>query len=484
MNLSQKNSLRPLSKAALTRAPGFIVASLIIANFLAQMMQTMLNTALPRMMRDLSIEETLGQWLVTVYFLVAGIIVPVAGFLIGRFSTRALFFASGGAFIAGTLLAAVAPGFSWLLAGRFIQGVGAGLLMPLFQTTILRVFPKERIGAAMGLVGLVMGLAPAMGPALSGFIVEHHSWRLLFYGILPISLANLVFGYLSLQNVGEKSEGRLDRRSVLYSSVGFSALIYGLSLAGKAEGGISFWVLLAVGVMLVTAFVRRQVRLADPLLDMKLFRNPAFTQSTLIGILLFFIFIGVELMLPLYAQNVLGLTPRTSGLMLIPGALLLGVSGLIAGRLYDRFGVARITRLAFMGMMLTLVTLAAVLSLHTPLVLLLVLFALFTVSVGLIMSPITAYAMSTIPGTLIKHASPMTIAIRSFSASASGAVLTAIMVTVANGSRLSIPGNKLLGLQVVFWILAGAAALGLLLAYRLPESARQGVRYLKERVKG
>lgn len=484
MILSYKKSTATRSKFALKQSPGYLVASLVIANFLAQMMQTMLNTALPRMMGDLGIQETQGQWFVSIYFLVAGIIVPVTGFLIGRYSTRVLFFASGSAFVIGTVLAAAAPGFAWVLVGRFIQGVGAGLLMPLFQTTILRVFPKERIGAAMGLVGLVMGLAPALGPVLSGFVVEHHSWRLLFYGILPIALANLVFGYRSLRNIGEKSDARLDMRSVLYSSAGFTALIYSFSLAGKPQGGLWFWSLLSTGVVLVTVFVRRQLRLAEPLLDMRLFKNTAFTQASWIGILLFFLFIGVELMLPLYAQNVLGLSPRASGLMLLPGALLLGGTGVIAGRLYDRFGVAGVTRIAFMGMTLTLAVLAATLSLHTPLVLLLLLFALFTITVGFIMSPITAYAMSTIPGTLIKHASPLTITIRSFSASASGAVLTAVMVGVANGSRLTIPGDKLLGIQVVFWILTAAAAMGFLLAYRLPEKSNSNARYAKEGVKG
>lgn len=474
-NHSSNNCKQRLSK------PGLIVASLIAANFLASMMQTMLNTALPRMMNDLGIRETQGQWLVTVYFLMIGIVVPVAGFMIGRFSTRALFFASGGAFVTGTLLAAAAPGFAPLLGGRLIQGIGAGLLMPLFQTTILRVFPKERIGSAMGLVGLVMGLAPAMGPALSGFVVEHHTWRLLFYGMLPIALLNLALAYVTLRNVGEKKDSKLDLLSVLYSSAGFSALLYGMSLASKAGEGMSFWLFLIAGTGFVSAFIVRQLRLAEPLLDVRLFRHKTFREASLMGVVLFFVFIGAELMLPLYAQNIRGLTPRESGLMLMPGALLMGISGLISGRLYDRFGAASITRIAFLIMTATMVTFAMMLSFQTPFLPLACLFGLFMVTVGFIMSPITAFAMSAIPSSMIRHASPMTITIRSFAGSASGAIMVATMTRVADGSPLPFPGDMLYGVQTVFWVLAAIAGTGVLLAYRIAKPS-PAVTQLKEEV--
>lgn len=463
------------------RKPGLLVASLIVANFLASLMQTMLNTALPRMMSDLGIQETQGQWLVTAYFLVAGIVVPVAGFLLGRFSTRALFFTSAGAFIAGTLLAAAAPDFPVLLTGRFIQGTGAGLLMPLFQTTILRVFPKEKIGTAMGLVGLVMGLAPALGPTLSGFVVEQHSWRLLFYGVLPVAIANLVLAYICLKNVGERSSARLDIRSVLYSSLGFSGLLYGLGLAGKGGGqGAASWTVFTLGAIMVAAFVKRQLKLEEPLLDVTLFKHRAFTQASIMGVILFFVMIGVELFLPLYAQNIRGLAPRESGLMLLPGALLMGSAGMVSGRLYDRFGASAITRISFMCMTVTLILFAAGLSLQTPFTLLWILFALLMVSVGCIMSPITAYAMSSIPSSMIKHASPMTITIRSFSGSASGVVLVAMMSSVTDWSRLPFPGNMLLGIRVDFWILAAIAGAGVILAYRMHPSKSQVPQIIKK----
>ncbi|WP_246281415.1 DHA2 family efflux MFS transporter permease subunit [Saccharibacillus qingshengii] len=408
-----------------------------------------------------------GQWLITVYLLVTSIVVPAAGFLVGRFSTRTLFFASGGAFITGTLLAAVSSGYAPLLAGRLIQGVGAGLLMPLFQTTILRVFPKEKMGTAMGIVGLVMGLAPALGPVLSGFALEDRSWRILFYGVLPIAAANLLLAYLTLRNVGERSSAKLDLLSLLYSSVGFSSLLYGLgSLGGSGTAGYALPAI-AAGATGAALFVRRQSRLAEPLLDFGLLRSRSFRLASWIGAILFFVMIGTELFLPLYAQNVAGLTPRESGLMLLPGALLFGLSGVVSGRLYDRFGAALLTRLAFGAIAASLLLMTCSIRLDASPWLLTSLFALFMVGVGFVMSPITAYAMSGIPAEQIRHASPMTIMIRSFSGAVSGAVLVAVATPVTDLSVLPVPENTRLGITAAFGILTACAAAGLAVSLRL-----------------
>ncbi|MEK4043015.1 DHA2 family efflux MFS transporter permease subunit [Paenibacillus sp. FSL H8-0048] len=325
--------------------PGIIVSSLVIANFLGQLMQTMLNTALPRMMQDLGINEGKAQWLITIYYLIAGITVPIAGFLIGRFTTRGLFFTSAGAFAAGTLLAGGSSNFAFILIGRMIQGIGAGLLMPLFQTTILRVYPKEKIGSAMGLIGLVMGLAPALGPTLSGLVVQEHSWRILFYGILPIGIANLLLAAFCLKNVGESHKEKLDLRSILYSTIGFASLLYGVNLAGEQGASlIMAGMVTLIGILFITLFIRLQIQLTIPLLDFNLFRNRRFTSASIIGVLMFIVMVGSELLLPLYVQNVRGLTPRESGLMLLPGALLMGLTSVFAGRLYDRYGIQLILR--------------------------------------------------------------------------------------------------------------------------------------------
>ncbi len=450
--------------------PGLLVSSLVIANFLAQLMQTMLNTALPRIMQDLGIDESRAQWLVTIYFLVAGITVPVAGFLVGRFTTRALFFTSAGSFAAGTLLAAMSPDFGLILAGRMIQGIGAGLLMPLFQTTVLRVFPKERIGSAMGLIGLVMGLAPALGPTLSGLVVQEHSWRILFYALLPIVAANLLLASFSLKNVGEPHQAKLDLRSILYSTVGFAGLMYGVNRAGEqGNSRLITWAFILGGIIIIVLFIHRQLKLTVPLLDFNLFRNRRFTQSTIIGVLMFIVMAGVELLLPLYAQNVRGLTPRMSGMMLLPGAVLLGVTSMISGRLYDRYGIKLIIRGGFSLISVITLLLTLLLSANASMILLAIVYALLMVGIGFIMTPVTAFAMASVPVPMIAHASPMTITIRSLSSSMGGVMLISIMAASMNHASVHFPGNILQGLLNSFWTLTGIAAIGLYISFILKE---------------
>ncbi|WP_151736975.1 MFS transporter [Paenibacillus tengchongensis] len=164
------------------------------------------------------------------------------GFLIGKYPTRGLFFASVGAFTGGTVLVGFSYGFEWILCGRILQGIGTGLLVPLFLNTIIQVFPKEKLGAAMGLASLVVGLAPALGPTIAGFVIQGHSWRLLFYAVAPVALANLAAGYFFLVNVGETRPAVLDRRSITYSGLGFGCLLYCFSILGEQGSSVLHWV--------------------------------------------------------------------------------------------------------------------------------------------------------------------------------------------------------------------------------------------------
>ncbi|MEI2394546.1 MULTISPECIES: DHA2 family efflux MFS transporter permease subunit [Paenibacillus] len=448
--------------------PGLIISSLVIANFLGQLMQTMLNTALPRMMLDLGINEGRAQWLITVYYLTAGITVPVAGFLIGRFTTRGLFFTSASVFAAGTLIAGISPDFILILGGRIIQGLGAGLLMPLFQTTILRVFPKGKIGSAMGLIGLVMGLAPALGPTLSGLVVQDHSWRILFYALLPVVIANLLLAAFSLQNVGERHREKLDYISILLSTTGFAGLLYGVNLAGD-QSAPRVWAgaVILSGILFIILFIRRQLKLTVPLLDFRLFKSRSFSLASIIGVLMFIVMVGAELLIPLYVQNVRGLTPSESGLMLLPGALLLGCTSVISGKIYDRYGVKIVLRGGFTLIAGVSLLISLMLSQDSSILILAVLYVLLMVGIGFIMTPVTAYAMASVPPQMIAHASPMTISIRSLASSMGGVLLIAIMTITMNYSSFTFPVNMMQGFHAAFWCLTVVAIAGLGLSFNL-----------------
>lgn len=454
------------------RKPVMIVTSLIVANFLAQLMQTMLNTALPQMMLDLGIQANRAQWLITVYLLVAGIVIPVTGFLIGRYSTRTLFFASVGAFTAGTLIAGFSFNFTIILIGRIIQGVGAGLLVPVFLNTITLVFPKEKLGSAMGLASLIVGLAPALGPTLSGFVIQDYSWRLLFLGVAPIAIVNLLVAYFCLENVGETRTAKLDRSSIILSGLGLGSLLYGFSIIGEQGRSVVFpMVIIVAGSVIVTLFVRRQFKIEVPLLDFNVFRYPSFSYASLISVILFIVMAGVELLLPIYAQNVRGLMPRSSGLLMLPGALLMGISGVISGKIYDRFGGRYLLRIGFSGIFAVIILLTLAISVQASYYLMMGVYALLMAGIGFMMTPLTALAMGGLPKSMMNYASPVTTAVRTLSMSMGGAVLITIMTLTANHNPGSVSVNMPAGIQAAFWTLTAVAACGVLLTFFFVPSA-------------
>src|SRR5690625_4378476 len=178
-----------------------LITVLLSGAFITILNQTLLGTALPLIMSDLQISESTVQWLQSVFMLVNGIMIPITAFLIDRFTTRKLFLAAMGFITIGTLICAIAPGFSFLLIGRILQGTGAGIMMPLMQTIMFLIFPLEKRGTAMGLFGLVIAFAPAVGPSLSGWLVDQFPWRSVFYVVLPIAIINIIVAYFILVNV-------------------------------------------------------------------------------------------------------------------------------------------------------------------------------------------------------------------------------------------------------------------------------------------
>lgn len=215
-----------------------IVTVLLIGAFVAILNQTLLTTALPHLMSDLNITENEAQWVTTVFMLVNGIMIPITAFLIEKFSTRRLFLTAMGLFVFGTLVCALSPVFSTLMVGRVIQASGAGIMLPLMQTSFLLLFPIEKRGSAMGMAGLVISFAPAIGPTLSGWLVEDHHWSILFWIILPIGIVNTILAYFFLKNIATIREPKLDIRSIIYSTFGLVDCYSGSVLPVMAIGQV------------------------------------------------------------------------------------------------------------------------------------------------------------------------------------------------------------------------------------------------------
>lgn len=338
---------------ALAPGTGRLIALLVSAAFVVILNETIMSVALPRLMAEFTVTAATAQWLTTGFMLTMAVVIPFTGWLLNRMSLRAVFILAMGTFTAGTAIAGLAPTFGLLLTGRVVQAVGTAIMMPLLMTTVLNVVPLSRRGRVMGLISIVISVAPASGPAVGGVILEHLSWRWLFFTVLPIAAIALAAGAAWVRNVTEPRPVRLDVLSGVLSAVGFASLIFGLSSIGEAAAGNAAmppWIPVAVGVLALALFAVRQLRLKDDaLLDLRTLSRPTFTVALAVMLTSMLALFGTIVLLPIYLQEVLGWTTQQSGLALLPGGMVMALLGYVVGHLYDRVGAPLIVPGAVLG---------------------------------------------------------------------------------------------------------------------------------------
>jgi MFS transporter, DHA2 family, lincomycin resistance protein len=335
----------PDTPAQMTPRDRTVIAVLLVSTFVVILNETIMSVALPVLLVDLQVEASVGQWLTAGFLLTMSVVIPITGFLIRRVPTRLLYGIAMALFSAGTLIAALAPGFAILLVARVVQASGTAIMLPLLMTTVMTLVPPARRGAVMGNISIVISVAPAVGPTVSGVVLSLLGWRFMFWLVLPIALVAVVLGLRRIVDIGEPSRTPIDVPSVVLSALGFGGLVYGLSTVGQSSSGstspVAVWVSFAVGVVGLVAFVARQIvlqRTDRALLDLRTFRARTFTVATVIMSLMMATLLGTIVLLPIYMQSVLMLTPLSTGLLLLPGGLVMGLLGPVVGRLYDRFG--------------------------------------------------------------------------------------------------------------------------------------------------
>lgn len=417
------------------KPPYLMIAILFIGAFVSFLNNSLLNVALPSMMVDLGIKDySTIQWLATGYMLVSGVLIPASAFLLTRFSNRSLFITSMIIFTLGTALAAFSPNFSLLLTGRMIQAAGSSVMGPLLMNVMLVSFPREKRGAAMGVFGLVMITAPAIGPTLSGYIVEHYDWRLLFEMILPLAVITLLLAFFKFQNVMEQNkEAKLDYFSVVLSSIGFGGLLYGFSSA-SSDGWSDPIVLttLIAGVIALVIFVVRQLKMEKPLLDLRVYKYPMFALGSVIMIVNAVAMFSGMILTPAYVQNVRGISPLDSGLMMLPGAIIMGLMSPITGKLFDKFG-PRV--LAVVGLTVTAVStyMLANVQLDTSYGHIIFIYSLRMFGMSMVMMPIMTNGLNQLPTVLNPHGTAVNNTVQQVS----GSIGTAILVTIMNSVTTS-----------------------------------------------
>lgn len=317
-----------------------ILVSLLLSGFIGMFSETALNVALSDLMKVLQITPSTAQWLTTAYLLTLGILVPISGLLLQWFTTRQLFVAALSFSILGTFLAAVSPNFEFLLTARVVQAMGTSLLLPLMFNTILVIIPAEKRGAAMGMIGLVIMVAPAIGPTIAGLLIESLSWHWIFWLSLPFLVIALICGIAFMQNVTEVTKPKIDALSIVLSSIGFGGIVFGFSSAGESEGWSSPKVIasIIIGIAALVLFVIRQNTMKKPMINLRAFKYPMFVVGVAMVFICMMVILSSMLILPMYLQQGQGYTAFKAGLLLLPGGLINGLMSPIMGRLFDKYG--------------------------------------------------------------------------------------------------------------------------------------------------
>lgn len=444
-----------------------IVAVLMSGAFVAILNQTLLATALPHIMKDLNLNSNTVQWLQTIFLLVNGIMIPITAFLIGKFTTRGLFLSAIALFGIGTAICAFSPNFDFLLLGRVVQASGAGIIMPLMQTVLFRIFPVEKRGQAMGMYGLVIAFAPGIGPTLSGYLVDQYPWRILFYVVLPIVIIDFIVAYFVLKNVTEQTDPKIDYLSIALSTVGFGSLLFGFSMAGQIGWGS--WIVigsLIVGAAALFSFIRRQFSLKEPILEFRVFKHGMFALTTFLAMVIFVCMISGATILPIYMQNMMNYSAVKSGLMLLPGAVVMGAFNPISGRIFDKVGAKW---LAISGLVITAVTtfLLANLSSSTTFTYLTVVYAVRMLGVALVMMPVTTAGLNQLPKHLISHGTAMNNTMRQVAGSIGTAILFTVMANATLNPKTHGVNGLIHGVSMAFVVAGFISVVGLVFAFFL-----------------
>ena len=444
-----------------------MIVVLLAGAFVAVLNATLLTPALPTIMADMEIASTTVQWLTSGYALTEAVIIPLAAYLMGRFSTRRLFIGGMTLFAAGSLVSAVAPVFPLLLLGRVMQACATGFVMPMVFSVILLVIPRERRGSAMGIIGLVIGFAPTIGPSLSGVLVDTVGWRAIFVIVAFVAAIIVACAAKMLKPYGEFRRSRFDLLSVVLSTCGLICLLYGLSSVSSSTNlGLTVGLIVA-GIALVGLYAYRQLNLAEPMLRVDILKTVNYRTVVIVIALFQAALIGMETVMPLYIQGVLGQSATVSGLTLLPGALIGAFTGMLAGRLFDKFGV-RVPVLIGAAVILCGVLGFTRFRADSPILLVSVMYAVLAIGIQFTMTPVNTWGVNSLPNEAIQHAQSTSNTINQVAASFGTALLVSVAATVSGAaSNLAGVERTFAGYHASFCTTAllAACAIALILVF-------------------
>ena len=453
----------------LTRKQIIMLAVLVFGTFVTVLNQTVVSPALPSIMSEMSVDAATAQWLTTGFTLVNAIMVPITAFLTDRFTTRRLFLTSMILFTCGTALAAWGPNFPVLLGGRLVQAAGAGILMPLVMTVLMWTFPVDRRGTAMGVFGIVIAFAPAAGPTVAGIIIDQTNWHVMFWIIAALCLVVIFFAGAVLERGGETNKDvTLDVLSVILSTIGFGGLLYGLSAIGSYGVTADSATGVVIGAVALVFFFRRQLRMEQPMLQVRVLANRKFLIATIIVMLVQGALLAGGILLPILLQSYMGFSATTSGLVLLPGAIIMGAMGPVAGRLFDKHG-PRVLAVTGTGILALTTSAFIFMGPGTGLVTLTVIYTVRLFSLSLVNMPISTWGMNALPDKLVNHGTSVQNTFRQVA----GSLGTAIIVSTSTAVQNAVAGSTdattagVFGIHMAFVVATALCVIGFVLTVAL-----------------
>jgi DHA2 family lincomycin resistance protein-like MFS transporter len=461
-----------------------VIGLLLVSAFVVILNETIMGVAIPHLMADLKIPASSAQWLTSAFMLTMATVIPVTGYLLQRLNTRPVFILAMSLFSAGTLVSALAPGFPMLVVGRIVQASGTAIMMPLLMTTIMNLVPPHSRGKTMGNISIVISVAPAIGPTISGLILSSLDWRWLFLLVLPIALAALALGASKIENVTVPSKAPLDVISVVLSAIGFGSFVFGISELGAPEAGatpLDPRLMLVAGAAVIAIFIWRQLHLQKherALLDLRTLQTKTFTIAAGMMAILMMSMFGVFILLPIYLLSVLGQTTLTTGLLLLPGGLIMGLCAPFVGRLFDRYGPARLVipgAILFSGVMWSL----TFISTTTPVWVVLAIHIVLSIGLALMFTPLFTVSLGSLPPKLYSHGSAIIGTTQQVAGAAGTTLYVAIMTWragILTQGEADAATAAVGGMQSAFFVgaLISLAAVAASLYVRRPPNQPEG----------
>ena len=456
-----------MTKKELTeRKVKLIFINIVISCIATSMLATSLTTALPPIIKDLDIPVTTGQWLTSGYSLVMAITMPLAAFLINRFPTKKLYCSAILIFISGVFLCSVSVNFHMMLLGRCIQAMGNGMLIPMSQVIILTIFPEDRKGTAMGWYGLSIGAAPIIAPTIAGIMVDRMSWRMIFVVPMIIMFISFIYAVMVFSDIMETSKIKFDIKSFIMSALAFGGVTLGIGNMGvHGIYSINSGGALILGIISGIMFIKRQLSLDEPFLELRILKNKAYRVSVMGSMLLYFIMMGSALLMPLYIQRTIGLPATISALIILPGSLANAVFSPFAGKLYDKFGM-RILFISGAVCMIACNIGMSFVGMKTPMYVASILNVVRMLALGFLLMPLVTWGAGNVGEEYTSHATALLTSLRTIAGAIGTAVFVSIMTGVAKNSAHTYGANaQIHGVNMAFLMMGLSSVLMLALAY-------------------